>query len=112
MGAKLRDNRGETLVEVLASILIAVLSVALLFGGIAAASRLNADAKRTDDEYYRALSAAEGQSVLPGAQGAVIRIGIVNQSNGAGTELEAGLYGEKGMFSYKVPPTGEEGGGP
>ena len=34
MRKKLRDNRGETLVEVLASILIAALSVALLFSSI------------------------------------------------------------------------------
>lgn len=112
MRAKLRDSRGETLVEALASILIAALSVALLFGGIAASSRLNVDARRTDGEYYKALSAAEGQSGLPNAQEGIIKIRIVNKSNGAGTELEAGLYGGKGMFSYEVAPAGEEGGGP
>ena len=38
MRRKLRSSRGETLIEVLCATLVAVLSIALLFGGITASA--------------------------------------------------------------------------
>ena len=40
MRRKLRSSRGETLIEVLCATLVAVLSIALLFGGITASASL------------------------------------------------------------------------
>ena len=56
---KLRNNRGETLIEVLASVLIATLSVTLLFSCVATASRLDRGAEGLDEKHYNALSDAE-----------------------------------------------------
>ena len=59
MKRKLRGSRGETLVEVMASIVIGTLSVALLFGAIMASAQIGKSAQETDGAYYQALSAAE-----------------------------------------------------
>lgn len=59
---KLKNQRGETLVEVMASIVIASLSAALLFSCIMASTQINRTAQNADKAYYAALSKAEGQS--------------------------------------------------
>ena len=46
--AKLRSNQGETLVELLASVLIATLSVALLIGCVTASFQLGRQADQSD----------------------------------------------------------------
>lgn len=56
--AKLRSNQGETLVELLASVLIATLSVALLIGCVTASFQLGRQADQSDS-YQTALTAAE-----------------------------------------------------
>ena len=58
----LHNNRGETLVEVLASILIATLSVALLFSCVMASSEIEKRVKVVDAAHYDALSKAEEQT--------------------------------------------------
>ncbi len=57
--AKLNSCRGESLVEVLASILIATLSVGLLLGGIAVSANLERHADQADENFYQTLNAAE-----------------------------------------------------
>ena len=59
VGRKRKDSRGETLVELLASILIAALSVALLFTCCMTAAAMGRDTREADGRYYEALSAAE-----------------------------------------------------
>ncbi|MCX4372101.1 MAG: hypothetical protein OSJ58_09780 [Dysosmobacter sp.] len=61
MREKLRNTQGETLVEVLASILICALSIALLFGAVMASVNINQTAQEADARYYEELSAAELQ---------------------------------------------------
>lgn len=58
---KLSQNRGETLVEVLAAVLVASLSIALLFGGIMASSSLERTVQTEDETFFQDLSAAERQ---------------------------------------------------
>lgn len=96
MKQKLRSCRGETLVEVLASVLIAALSVALLFGSVMASARLDDTARRQDSAYYQALSAAETQSSAAGGGSVVLK----NPTNGTAKSLSIRLYGGAGMFSY------------
>ena len=50
MSEKLRNSRGETLVEVLASVLICALSVMLLFGAVMASGRIDLQAQAADAE--------------------------------------------------------------
>ena len=45
---KLRDNRGETLIESLASVLIAVLAFAVLATSVVTAEKINAQTRNTD----------------------------------------------------------------
>lgn len=111
MRRKLRDSRGETLVEVMASVVIASLSVALLFGAVAVSARIDRSAQRMDGEYYGALSAAEAQeSPMPGEPGGTVAVtyreGGVEK---ALPPLAVAFYGGEGAVSYAAPPGG---GGP
>ena len=108
MRRKLRGSRGETLVEVMASIVIGSLSVALLFGAIMASARIDESARRMDGTYYTALSDAEAQTApMPEAPGtAELRY------TADGVEmppLPVALYGGKDAASYALP---SGGGGP
>lgn len=105
MRRKLRGSRGETLVEVMASIVIGSLSVALLFGAIMASARIDESARKMDGTYYKALSAAEAQTV-PMPEDAELKY------TADGVEmppLPVALYGGKDAASYALP---SGGGGP
>ena len=64
MKNKLKSQKGETLVELLAAILISALSVALLMSGVAASIQMIRKSDETDDRFYQALSAAETVRLL------------------------------------------------
>ena len=99
------DSRGETLVEVLASILIAALSAALLFSCIASSVRINRSAQAADAAHYQALSAAEGQTdALEGVNASI----TIQGENSGQVEIDIDLYGGEGLYSYSK----KEGAGP
>ena len=105
-GRKLNDNRGETLVEMLASILIAALSVAVLFTCCTAAVEMGKETRAADEAYYGYLSAAEGQGkvLVKDENGNDISstTGQVNvDGNSAEIIVNVKLYGGDGMYSYK-----------
>lgn len=97
MRDKLQKEQGETLIEVLASILIASLSVALLFGSVMTSSRIDREAAEQDQEYYQGLSNAESRSgtVVSGT------IKLENQNNSQVQSCDVEIYGGAGMYSYK-----------
>lgn len=100
---KLRSHKGETLVEVLVSILVAGLSVLLLAGMISTASRFNGAARRADGRLYEELSAAEAQ----GPDSALGRAGAVLTVGGVRDTISVTVYGlPDGLCSYA------EGGAP
>lgn len=103
MRKKLRERRGETLVELLASILIGALSAALLAGGIAASTRLDLDARNLDKTYYQQLTAAEARTgpALPGA------VEVVNTQNDLKSAIPVNVWGGGRAWSYSW-----EGAGP
>ena len=107
---KLKSSSGETLVELLASILIAILSVSILFGGIMVSVRINEEADRADQEYYKGLSAAEEQKVLilPDGTEGTGEISVNNSESLSGS-VKVNIYGGYGLYSYKRPA--EAGGG-
>lgn len=88
---KLKSQRGETLVETMASIVIAALSVALLFTCVMAASQINRMAREADEAYYADLTAAETQA-------AVAKSGTIKISE---KPFDISLYGGEGMYSFK-----------
>lgn len=98
---KLRNDRGETIVEVLASILIATLSVTLLFGSVMVSSRLDVKTREQDSGYYEGINKAEGQTeAIPvPAGGSVPYVSITGDSASATPPIE--IYGGSDVFSYK-----------
>lgn len=111
---KLRNNRGETLIEVLASVLIGTLSVTLLFGCIAVSSKLDTDAKVLDSAYYAGFAEADAQvtpAPAPGAAAPTVPVGQVtvariNPDDPSAAPMATAtpaveIYGGAGIFSYK-----------
>ena len=92
---RLSSRRGETLVETLAAILVAALSVVLLVGGITAASRIGQRTAELDGRFYAQLTAAEGQE----GAGTDIKI-TVQPENGLKVTIPASLYGEGDLWAY------------
>ena len=95
MCRKLKDHRGETLVEMLASILIAALAVALLFTCCMASVQMGGQARAADKRYYENLSAAEGRTGT--GENGKVKV----EGNGGSVEVEIQLYGGDGMYSYQ-----------
>lgn len=107
MGRKLNNTRGETLVEMLASILIAALSVAVLFTCCMASVEMGRETREADEKYYENLSAAEEQKTSLSGEVNVI---VANEDAPTATQLvEINLYGGEEMYSYKK---GADSGGP
>lgn len=108
MKRKLRGSRGETLVEVMASIVIGTLSVTLLFGAIMASARIDQSAQEMDGAYYQALSAAEAQTEPMPEDPGTVKLKCAAD----GVEmmlLPVTLYGGSGAVSYALSAGG---GGP
>lgn len=96
---KLRSERGETLVEVLASVLIVSLSVMMVVGSVMASSNVDVKTEELDKKYYDALTNAEthgGEKVKTG-----VKIEIKNEKNNKTATLDFDLYGGAGMYSYE-----------
>jgi len=102
MKEKLRDDRGETLVEVLASILICALSVALLFGSVMASSRIDLKTQDMDKQYYEALTKTERQEAADVPSGIslppTVTVGI--KGGAGGRQLSVRFYGTERLLSY------------
>lgn len=108
-----RNNRGETLIEVLASILIAALSVALLFTCVMVSGKMEESAQKKDAEHYNALTEAETQITPtpdPSAPVPTVPAGTVTiekMDSSGNVEATASpapsieVYGDEGMYSYK-----------
>lgn len=96
MRRKLRSSRGETLIEVLCATLVAVLSIALLFGGITASASLDLGARRSDAAHYAALTQAESQAAPAGEA----QLKVQNIPLGKEQTVTVCLYGGEGMYSY------------
>lgn len=94
MRKKLSQSRGETLVEVLAAVLIASLSVALLFGGIMASSTIGRSALTSDKSFYEDLSDAESQKEA----GTDLTVTVSRESASKGLNVKR--YGGEGAYSY------------
>ncbi len=105
MKRKLRDIRGETLVEVLASILIAALSVALLFSAVLASARMARRAEQTDGTFHASLRAAEeqaGTDVVTVPDEAKVTVKNKDPFVIGAPELPVTFFGGKGVVSYAL----------
>lgn len=96
MGRKLKNSRGETAVEVLASVLIAALSVALLFGAITASVSMDRSAQKTDTDFYEGLNNAQTQATSDSSG----TVKVTNTESKISTDIEVKFYGGGGVLSY------------
>lgn len=102
---KLRSQKGETLVELLASILVASLSVGLLLGGVAASTNINKKAQRMDEDFYEALTKAESRQNLV-TEGHTSHFSVKVAEGSKTVEIPVDVYGEQGLYAYALKPVG------
>lgn len=106
--AKLKKSQGESLVEVLAAILVATLSVALLLGGVVISTQLGRQADQADQAFYQALSAAENRQVPLTPMDGIAASPQVTITNGSDSvELPVQVYGGENLYSYGLAGGGE-----
>lgn len=96
-----RVNRGETLVETLAAILVVALSTVLLVQLTMASTRLNRDVERADSSFRAELAAAEGLQEP--------QAGVLTVQGALGTySYEVEYYGAAdGLRAYRLPIGGD-----
>lgn len=110
---KLKSARGESLVELLASTLIAGLSAALLATMIITSARMNDSVQKGDEDYYENLAHAEAQDEPMTAVGGVSATGNIEVSctGYLNIQIPVKYYGGDGVLSYKIQSSTEGGGG-
>lgn len=104
---KLRSQRGETLVELMVSILIATLSVGLLLGGVTVSANINRQAQKSDTYFYETLSAAESRKE-PITDDIASKPSIILEESTKKTNIPVQVYGGKGLYTYALDMTGGE----
>lgn len=103
---KLRSNQGETLVELLASVLVATLSVALLIGCVTASFQLGRQADQSDSYFYQTLTAAEDRQT-PLTDGISPSPAIQVAEGGSLVSLPVLVYGDEGLYAYARKTDGD-----
>ncbi len=109
MMKKLKTQLGETLVETLVAMLIAVMSMALLSTAVLTAANINKANRELDEQYAADLAEAEGQ--LEAVANTAFKLKI-NFEYGTPKEIandELKLYGSGQFISYDYEPA--DGGG-
>lgn len=108
MREKWRDERGETLIEVVASILIMTLSVLLLLSAAIVSVRINERAKELDKAFYSVWNAAEEQSTKALSSivlaGSTVEVKQISPVSGSSVSVEVSFYGGEGVLSYLYKP--------
>lgn len=97
---KLRDNRGETLIESLVSVLIAVLAFAVLATSVVTAEKINAKTRQERKEkgmFSYAVDKSKNETVP-----------VTLTGNGKTVTGTVSLYESKGYYyyNYKKPEVG------
>lgn len=100
MKRKLKSRKGETLVEVVAAILILSLGVATFAGMVTYASSINGMAARRDDSFYQNVSQTEQM------QGDADTVAV---TVGTDTLSDVPRVQNGALYAYALP---EEGGVP
>lgn len=98
---KLQDAAGETLIELLASILVGSLSVLVLVTMIVTSARINDSIRDIDEDYYKYLSAAEMQDPSGEITSEDDTL-IVIQAGTNEIKIPVTYYGGGSIFSYKI----------
>lgn len=102
---KLRQKKGETLIETLVAMLVIVLSVALLCTCVMSAANINKQTREADEEFREELLAAENRTGTSQTK----QVQITSTSGNLGVKLvEVTVYGEAAndfiSYDYEVSP--------
>lgn len=102
---KLRQIQGETLIETLVSLLIAVLSVLLLSTAVLASSKINQQTREMDEKYQSQLQEAEGLEENAAKENVMLTItfgAVEGETVYESKTVEVTLYGseESQFLSY------------
>lgn len=117
MREKLRNARGETLVEVLAAVVVCSLSITLLLGAVSASTSIDLRAQSADTDYYTALSRAERQGTgdipdsLPDGLSVTVKNGAGQSEEISAGSGELNFYGTDRLLSYALTPRPDGTGG-
>lgn len=104
---KILNSRGETLVETLAAILIAVLSVALLLGSVTASGQLARQADQSDKSFFTTLTEAENREAPLTISDGNPQVTITEGAKTATIPVQ--VYGGEDLYSYaRKDPSGGE----
>ena len=98
---KLRSKSGETLAEVLVAILVVAVSASLFLGMVAVAARINRQAVKADDRFYKAMSILECFEAEEGAveqRSGSLRV----EGSGVSEELPVTVFYGDDMISYQL----------
>lgn len=104
MKKKLKEVRGELLIEVLVAILIGALSVSMLFGAVMVSARMEKTAREKDELFYERLDKAEARDTASALSTGSVTIelkktdGTVDSS----TDVPVNFYGGEGALSYAL----------
>lgn len=94
MRRKLRQKKGETLIEALVSLLIVLLSVGMISTCLLTATNINMQTKEADETYNQQLQHAEGLIEEEGYEAEEVEVQIKFQS-GDNKTVKVKLYGGK-----------------
>lgn len=102
--AKLHSQKGETLVELLASILVATLSIGLLLGGVAVSAAIDRQAQNMDKTFYEALTKAESRQTSV-TSGIAPQASVEVQEGAKSVKIPVEVYGEQRLYAYALEPS-------
>lgn len=109
---KLRSRRGESLVEILAAVLVCALSVLLLASASMAAGNMNHVSSDQDKTYYGALNHAEARDTATGSDTLTVSVDRGTSEAGYGpVYASVSLYGGEGVYSFAAVTSAPVPGG-
>lgn len=102
---KLRSKRGETLIEMLVSIVLLGLSVALMLTMVMTSTKITKITRTEDEKMMNELNFAEKQQQDAGVE-KTVTITCTSGSSGS-VPVTVNLYSESGsdLISYSIPTT-------
>lgn len=106
---KLKQKKGETLIEALISLLIAVLSMMILSTAVLVSSNINKENRERDNEYAQQLYDAEGLAVEMDDRNVKVHVQFEGDLADKSADIDIILYGGENndFVSYEEKETEE-----
>lgn len=100
MRRKLKSCAGETLAEVLVSILVVALAVLLLASMVSASGNIDLSTRERDAEFYEELTQTEIKKTEKDHGAVVVEWKNSSDGSAGSREFEVDVYGGEGLTSY------------